>query len=235
MKIQTTSDFSSNHGVKILIFGQSGVGKTYAASTLQGFKPLLISAESGVLSLRNFKIPMIDIAKDDDGNPIDMKDRIARLHKIFTFLKEGKHDFDTVYLDSLTEVNQCLMAYLKHKYPDRKDSLLMYGENAELMMKIVKEFRDLKYNVIITALASVEKDDIGRRFIAPDVIGKFSQALPQLFDEVFYLHAKLEEEGKVVRKFQTFPTENIMAKDRSGTLEPFEEVNLSKIIKKIKG
>jgi len=236
MKIQTTNDFSTNYGVKILIFGQSGAGKTYAASTLpKELKPVLVSAESGVLSLRKFKIPMIDIAKDDDGKPIEMKDRVKRLHEVFTFLKSGKHDFDTVYLDSITEINQCLMAYLKAKYPDRKDSLLMYGENAELMMKIVKEFRDLKYNVIVTALASVEKDEIGRRFLVPDVVGKISQALPQLFDEVFYLHAKADEKGEIVRKFQTVTSENIIAKDRSGALQPFEDANLAEVIKKIRG
>ena len=110
----------------------------------------------------------------------------------------------------------------------------MFGENAETMMKLVKEFRDLKYNVVITALASVEKDDIGRRFLVPDVVGKFAQSLPQLFDEVFYLSSKIGEDGKPSRVFQTSSSENVIAKDRSGALDLFEPPNLSEIFKKIK-
>ena len=235
MKVQTTKSFSTDFGVKILIYGPSGAGKTYAASTLQGFKPVIISAESGTLSLRKFDIPMIDIAKDDSGKPVEMKDRIARLLEVFKFLKLGQHPFDTIYLDSLTEVSQCLMAYLKNKYPDKKDSLPMYGENAEVMMKIIREFRDLKYNVIVTALSSIDKDDVGRRFSSPDVVGKVSQNLPQLFDEVFYLHHKQDESGNMVRKFQTVPTEGIASpKDRSGILESFEEIKLGEIINRVR-
>lgn len=234
MNIQTTDEFSNSYGIKCLINGASGSGKTFLVSTLlKEYKPVLISAESGTLSLRGFKVPMIDISRDDAGKSIEMKDRLKRLFEIFSFIKEGKHDFDTIFLDSLTEVNECLMAALRVKFTDPSATLKMYGENSEMMKKIVKEFRDLKYNVVIVSLSTVEKDDIGKRFITSDVVGKVANQLPSFFDEVFHLGLH-EIEGKTVRKLQCNPSESIVCKDRSGVLKMHEDADLGIIFNKIK-
>ena len=61
--------------------------------------------------------------------------------------------------------------------------------------------------------------------------GNIKEKMPAMFDLVFYLH--VDEEGK--RFFITNGTDKLVAKDRSGKLDPIEEANLGNIANKIKG
>jgi len=232
MLITKTSAFNNTHGLKVLVSGQSGAGKTYLTSTMKEFKPLLISAESGVLSLQGHEIDMIDISKDENGNQLELNQRLKRLGEVLAYLKQPDHGYRTVILDSLTEVNQFLMAYLKTKF-DASQTLKMFGENKELMIKLVKEFRDLPMNVVIIVLSNVEKDEMGRRFTGLDVVGSVSAALPALFDEVFNLQIVEDENKKPMRRLQCRASETIICKDRSGKLDQYEKADLGYIFKKI--
>lgn len=223
-------------GIKMLLIGESGSGKTRSAIDLMnaGFKPILISAESGTLSLVGSQVPIIDIARDEEGKDLPMDKRFARLGEVFNWLKLGQKDYDTVILDSLTEVNQTLMAMLGLKYPDRKDSLPKFGENSETMQKLARQFRDLQYNVVIIALSEIEKDEIGKRFTTASVIGKVANALPALFDEVLHLQISQDDKtGEVKRRFQCAPSSGIVCKDRSGKLSMYEQADLGKVFLKI--
>lgn len=237
MKVTTVDSFLEGYGIKMLLTGSSGVGKTRSVISLKeaGYKPILISAESGVRSIAGSGIPMIDIARTDDGKEIPPEKRWDRLGEVFLWLSQGQKEYDTVYVDSLTEINQALMATLKIKYPDRKDTLPMYGENAESMTKLVRRFRDLPYNVVIIALTEVEKDDIGRRFTTASVVGKVAQHLPSLMDEVLNLQIVEDEKKNPIQRFQCRATGDLVCKDRSGKLSLYEEYNLGKIFNKIKG
>ena len=81
MKVQTVEDFIESHGIKVLLTGESGVGKTRSSISLKeaGYKPIIISAESGVLSLRGSGLPMIDIARDDQNKEVPPEKRFDRL------------------------------------------------------------------------------------------------------------------------------------------------------------
>lgn len=235
MKVTNTDAFLDAHGIKCLITGSSGVGKTRSVLSLKeaGYKPLLISAESGVLSLRGSPIPMIDIAKTDDGKEIPMAQRISKLYEIFTWLKSGQKDYNVIFLDSLTEVNQTLMAALKEKHKDMKDTLKLYMDNSEIMLKLVREFRDLPYHVVIVSLSEVEKDDVGRRFTTASVVGKVAQHLPSLMDEVLNLQTYEDESKKPAQRFQCRAHTDVVCKDRSGKLNFYEQNDLGKIFLKI--
>jgi hypothetical protein len=238
MNITTTKSHSASNGVKIILTGASGFGKTRAVSHLikEGFKPLFISAESGTQSLKEFEIPMIDISTNDKGEPVPMEKRFSRLGEVFKFLKEGQHKFDTIYIDSLTEINKCLIAELKAKpeYQDPKNTLKLYGENAEIMLKLARAFRDLPLNVVLVCLQSVEKDEIGKRYITADLVGKVADHLPPLYDIILNLQI-VEQEGKKIQRFQCQAGDNIVAKDRTGQLNFYEEYDLGKLFKKVKG
>jgi len=232
MLIKSVNDSIQSHGIKAILYGASGVGKTTQVKTLveEGFKPIIISAESGLLSLHGTQVDLIDISRDDKDQVLEPSKRFERLGEAYKYLAEGKHKYDTIILDSLTEINQCLMDYLRVKYPDAKDTLKMYGDNAVMMNKVIKSFRDLKYNVVLIALDSIEKDEVGKRYITIDLVGKVAANVPPLFDEVLYLF--INEEGG--RNILTTKTEKTVAKDRSGKLAQIETANLGKIFKKIK-
>lgn len=240
MKITTVEKSVAFNGVKGLIFSESGRGKTYQIKELaeSGYKPLVISAENGLLTLAatdiGKQIPVIDLTKDDDGKTIPMAKRINKLDQVHTWLeKEKPKEFDTIVIDSLTEVNQALMSYLSEKHPAEKDALKKYRDNNDIMRNLIKQFRDLNYNVIFISQSEVEKDDVGRRFIQPSVVGKLSQDLPYFFDLVLYLSIVKNDQGKDVRAFQCDAGENIIAKNRGGKLNKYEPAKLGEIFNKL--
>jgi SpoVK/Ycf46/Vps4 family AAA+-type ATPase len=236
MKV-TNTQTAGHDALKILIFGEPGAGKTTLAGTI--YEPtLIISAEAGLLSLSGKKIDVIDISLDDNGAVIPKEKRIARLGEAYKYLLESETQkkYKWVFIDSLTEISQNLVEQLQQEFPDRKDSLVLYGENAKRMRSLIKTFRDLPmYNVVFTALSSIEKDENAQRFTTVNVVGRISEALPAYFDEVFYLAATQTPEGEIKRILVTNKTDKIVCKDRSGKLDKFESPDLGAIAAKIKG
>jgi hypothetical protein len=58
VSLKRTSDVQSHH-LKILVYGAAGAGKTRLIGTAKD--PLIISAESGLLSLRDIDVPYIEV------------------------------------------------------------------------------------------------------------------------------------------------------------------------------
>lgn len=233
MKIFNT-DQVGDSSLKILVYGESGAGKTTLAGTIKE-PTLIISAEAGLLSLKGKKIDVIDLSLDDEGKVIPQENRIVRLSEVYKYLltDEAKKKYKWIFVDSLTEISQNLMAALYKEFPERKDTLPMYGENSKRMRSIVKTFRDLPfYNVVITALSMVDKDENNQRYTGINIVGKLSDSLPAFFDEVFYLHVDKETSERVL---VTEKSDKLVCKDRSGKLDKFEKPDLSQIASKILG
>jgi len=227
MKILNTAKID-NPQIKAIIYGESGAGKTYSAKSIDG-KALVISGESGLLSLRGADLDFMDLSKDDNGKTIsEPRDRIRRLSEIFAYLQAGT-GYTDVFLDSLTEIQELVVANLNKEFPDRKDSLVLWGENAKRMTGIIKAFRDLPYNIWMTCLAEADKDENAQRFMGLALSGKVARNTPQYFDLVLYL--QVDEEKK--RTFVTAKSSKNVCKDRSGRLDPVEPADLGHIARKI--
>lgn len=227
IKIQNTND-AVNPCVKALIYGESGTGKTSLAGTLPG-KTLVISAEAGLLSLRGKNIDYVNLNTDDEGKTLlTPQEKIDRLVAVYKYLVATKV-YDNVFLDSITEIAEMQVAVVQAEFPDRKDSFPMWGEYGKRMRAIVKRFRDLEgYNVYMTCLAELDKDENMRRFWSCDVPGKIGKQLPQFFDEVLMTFV---QDGEY--KLQTKKLETNMCKDRSGKLDAVEPADLGVLMLKI--
>lgn len=215
--------------LKVLVYGHPGVGKTFFAGTAgKRFKPIFVSAESGLLSLN--KIGNFDF--------VEIK-QWAQLQEIYNFLMMQGHAYDTVILDSLSEMQKiCEAQVLKDtsKENEVKEALVQkdWGLLATRMQSMVRAFRDMNLNVIMTCLASEKTDESsGLTHTGPLLSGSTRDLISAFFDEVFYLGIKTgkDKEGKQVSKryLQTSGSETIVAKDRSGMLPTYVEPDFTKV------
>jgi len=233
----TTTDSGQYNRQSIIVYGESGSGKTSLAKTVPG-KKIIVNAENGLRSLKGSNIDVYDITVDRDGNIMDRK---FRFQKLLAFLElmstqEYKDKYEWLIFDSLAEITQCYVEYLKDKHPDGKDALKLWGEYNDGTAGFVKALRDFApYNILIFALESIDKDESGRRYVGIDINGKISSRVPAMFDECFQLKIFTNDQGIQKRFLITSKHENNVAKDRSGNLDKFEEANIKDIVNKMNG
>jgi AAA domain len=223
MKFTTTDQAGTTHGHKVLVYSESGVGKTVLCSTAPS--PVIVSAEAGLLSLRKVKIPVIEIKT------------LADLRDAFNWACTSKDvaAFETICLDSVTEIAEVLLADLI-KTKGQNDPRKAYGELVPQMSEIIRAFRDLPgKNVYFSAKVEPIKDELsGTVKYGPSMPGqKLGPLLPYFFDEVFRLGIGKGQDGTLYRFLQTQPDLQYIAKDRSGSLAVYEPPDLSAVFKKI--
>lgn len=214
IKIQSTKDVAVD-GVKCVIYGDSGVGKTVLCSTAPN--PIILSAERGLLSLARQDIPFIETKT------------IEEIGEAFKYCVES--DYETICLDSLSEITEAVLGEFKKQVADGRQAYMKLSESVGNM---IRNFRDIKgKNVIFVAKSKrIEDEDTGIITYEPYLPGKVLPFnLPYLVDEVFCM--RLDNKG--VRYLQTQADRKYPCKDRSGVLEGKEEPDLSKIIAKIVG
>lgn len=218
--IRSTENYGRAQGVKIVVYGPAGHGKTTLCATCPS--PIILSAESGLLSLARYRLPFIEIKTIED---------LQEAYRWVSSSSEARQ-FATICLDSISEIAEVVLSNAKKL---NKDGRAAYGDLIERMTKVVKEFRDLQgFHVYMSAKVERVKDDTtGVIMSGPSMPGnKLGQAMPYFPDELFYLG--IEGTGNnSYRYLRTQPDFMITAKDRSGTLDPIEEPHLGKIIDKI--
>lgn len=223
LNFTTTDRAAQLNGVKVLVYGQAGAGKTVLASTAPA--PFLISAESGELSLRNVQIPMVKITTVDD------------LRDVYAWCERSAEakQFQTICIDSLSEVAEVVLNNAKRQVKDPRQA---YGELIEKMESTIRLFRDLPgRNVYMSAKMEPTKDELtGVVKYGPAMPGsKLGAKLPYFFDEVFRLGINKTPQGESYRFLQTQLDLQYEAKDRSGVLAPVEPPHLTQLFSKILG
>jgi hypothetical protein len=225
-------------GVKVLVYGDSGHGKTMLASTLPA--PILISAESGLLSLKKknierlFGVGTAGIAYDIPVIEIKTVDDLSEAYKWCAQAAEARQ-FQSVGLDSISEIAEVVLNNAKRQVKDPRQA---YGELLEKMESLVRAFRDLPgRNVYISAKMEPMKDELtGVVKFGPKMPGaKLGPGLPYFFDEVFRLGVNVGPDGQPYRFLQTQPNLQFVAKDRSGALASMEPPHLGYVFNKILG
>ena len=221
-RIVSPADAVQDQGAKILVYGMAGAGKTFLARTAPG-KVLVISAEAGLLSIRDAQ----------NVEAIEVKSA-AEVVEVYEALRSGKLQYDTVCLDSISEISELLLQAEKARH---KDARKAYGEVQESVTNVMRAFRDLQMHVMFICKEDKVNND-GTFEQAPKMVGtKLGQSITYFFDEVLALRVieDTDEEGNPIqaRWLQTRIGQGYVAKDRSGKLEAFEEPNLTKLIEKL--
>lgn len=213
-----------NSGIKILVYGMAGVGKTTLIQTLES--PIIISAEGGLLSLQNCNIPYVEVKN------------LAGLAESYEWLAKSEEakQYKSVALDSVSEIGEVLLSEAKQSSTN-KDGRAVYGETNDRMSQVIRRFRDLPgRHVYFSAKAEKTQTEEGALLYSPSMPGKtLTQSLPYFFDEVLALKIARNEKGEIYRQLQCQSDLTWLAKDRSGKLAAVEPPDLSAIIAKISG
>lgn len=221
IQLKSSRELAKLNGIKVLTYGAAGAGKTRLCATTGG-NPVVISAESGLLSLRDFDLPVIEVST------------IADVHDAYAYLQtEEGRKFDWVCLDSISEIAEVVLSAEKKATRDPRQA---YGALAEQMYDLLRAFRDLPgRNVYMSAkMERIKDEQTGAVLYGPSMPGqRLGQGLPYLFDEVFCLRIEKDDQGADSRWLQTQPDFTHQAKDRSGALEQFEPPDLAAIAAKI--
>jgi phage nucleotide-binding protein len=209
VEIKSTKD-SVLDGLKLLVYGPSGSGKTTLIKTLPN--PLIISSESGLLPLADFDIPVIEI------------DSERTWREALQYCKSSDCTYDTICLDSLTDIAEVILAEYKGL---TKDGRQAYGMLNDTVSSFIRGFKSLKgKHVYFTAQEEI-KEINGIDLTRPNMPGQtLTAALPYFFDEVF----RLSSDRKGVRALLTEQTATKIAKDRTGRLDKEIPADLEAVV-----
>lgn len=221
INVKSTGSLSAN-GVKLLVYGQAGAGKTSLIKTLPS--PIVLSAEGGLLSIQDADLPYIEI---------DSMDTLREAWSWLTGAAEAK-GFQSVALDSISEIAEVVLNAEKKATKDPRQA---YGAMQEQMADIIRAFRDLPgRHVYMSAKLEKTQDEMGRVLYAPSMPGnKTGQSLPYFFDEVLALRVEKDGDGNTQRALMCDSDGLWLAKDRSGKLAAWEAPDLGAVINKIGG
>jgi len=204
----------------ILIFGESGAGKTTLAGSADAVpemrKVLILDIEGGLLSLKD-RYPNVDSVRIKTWSD---------LQSVYDELYAGAHGYKTIILDSLTEAQKMSMDTVMRKLVEMHEErdadvpgIREWNINIEQTRKFVRALRDLPVTTIFTALAKQDKNQkTGVTKTKPSLSGKVADEVAGFLDIVAYLYTK-EVDGEQKRVLLSHATQDTIAKDRTGKLE----------------
>lgn len=233
-------------GVKILVYGGAGMGKTVLCATLP-MPFVMVSTENGLLSLSVKNLTKIFIGLGlSDADALSRatavrKQRVIivrnglQLRKAREWLASHMSEFASVAWDSASETAEVMLEAAKSVKADGRQA---YGETADIIGVNFKAFRDLlpgKHVCVVAKEGSVKDEVVGSIKAGPDFPGKqLGPQTPYWLDQTFRICAATDpNSNSTFRYLQTQPNEQAVAKDRSGLLEMWEKPDLSYIIDKI--
>lgn len=243
-------------GVKALILGPYGIGKTSLLRTLDPSTTLFVDGEAGDLAVQDVPADTIrpltwpecrDLAAFIGGaNPALPDTAIySQAHYAAVVEQFGGADslskYRTVFVDSITKLSRlCLQwaaqqpdAFNQQGKPDPRGAYGLLGREMLAWVTQLQHARGL--NVVFTCAMEQVKDDFGRLQWEPHIEGsKTGRELPGIVDEVISYSLIDFGDGAAVRAFVTNKDNayGLPAKDRSGRLEGVEEPDLGKLIAK---
>jgi energy-coupling factor transporter ATP-binding protein EcfA2 len=243
-------------GVKALVVGPAGVGKTTLLKTLDPAKTLFFDLEAGDLAVKDLPVDQMaprtwqecrELACLIGGpNPsLPDSEPYSQAHYDAMVEKHGAMDlskYDTIFVDSLTVASRLCFTWAKqqpaafNKKGDQ-DLLGAYGLNGREMIAFATQLQHARgKNVVLVAIEEMKTDDYGRKSYQIQMEGgKAGREIPGIVDLVLAYNF-VTFDGKPVRTFVTdaFNEGGFPAKDRSGALDQYEEPHLGKVFAKIK-
>jgi AAA domain len=258
MKIISADDrLAERRGVKALIVGPTGVGKTSLLRTLNPTRTLFVDVEAGDLAVQD--VPVDTIQLDDWATARDIACRIGGPNKSFppTACYSQAHyeaiggaldnlgKYQTLFVDSITAISRLSFRWAEQQpeaFSDRsgnKDIRAAFGRHAREMINWLHQLQHARgMNVVFVAILEKIIDEFNRVEFQVQMEGsKTSRELPGIVDQIISMNWIDFGDGAPVRAFVcTSPNSwGYPAKDRAGRLEQIEKPHLGELIDKLVG
>lgn len=251
---------AEHRGIKGVIFGRSGIGKTSLLWTLSASTTLFFDLEAGDLAIEGLAIDAIrprtwtecrDFAVFIGGpNPALRDDQAySPAHYAAVCKKFGDPEalakYDTVFIDSITVAGRLCFQWCKGQpeahsektgKPDVRGAYGLHGREMIAWLTHLQHTRGK--NVWFVGILDEKLDDFNRKVFVPQIDGsKTGLELPGIVDQVITMAEIKGEDGQLQRGFvcQTLNAWGYPAKDRSGRLELLEVPHLGRLMDKIRG
>ncbi len=194
----------SNRKISFLLYGRAKAGKTTLADTAPGPR-LIIDAEMGSSFLDSEQI-VWDIEAgeacptglDEDSAVVVYVHKYETLPKIFEFLDQGQHEFETVIVDSITEIQQ---RYMDDTIGANAMRIQDWGDLKRRISLSIRGLRDLKshpkkaVNVVFIAALEETHSETGESRQIPSMQGSVGKELPYVVDVTGLLYLDKENGG----------------------------------------
>lgn len=211
------SDLNPSANIKLLLFGDSGTGKTCFAMTFPG--PIWVADFDGkISSAAAFYSNMPDVlaqveyenyvALGKEDMPAERFNK--KLGELKQLAREGKFPYRTIVIDSLTTYADETMKYLMKENPGVKRMITRlaqapsqqdYGIANIFHKQLIGELVAFPCNIVVTAHIATEKDELtGEILRTPLIAGQLKQKLPIYFSEV---HRAFTRDGKYFAQTQS--------------------------------
>lgn len=186
--------------VKALVYGMSGVGKTHFATGAEDCAVCLVESQGFATIRDNHPNAVVVGSPNSEGVPV-----IESMEGVREFLLMAKRGIlsetgiKTLVFDSITEIQQLMMAEIISKKSKNKDVFSMrdYGILGTKMRALLRMIRDLPYNVIVLGLADWFFDEeSGRRIMTPLVKGSVSKEICGYFNIVGYAYKRQDDNAE---------------------------------------
>jgi len=253
MRLTTTRDDALTT-VSCLLIGDSGIGKTTSLRTLPPDKTLIAVGERGAIPLRKDDYPALpfetwadiqelygyfaapDKIADKGIKTVIETTRILAIDSLSVIHDLCIKDIVTVARPALCEDRSKGKTAKPQGVYEEQMTLEDWGLYRTRMLRLTAAFARLPVHVIFTVLAGYnENRQTGAVMRGPGLSGKTAFEIPASFDEVLFMIASKDGDGKDTRVWQTFNDGQIVAKDASGVLDPYEPTDWTALFKKILG
>ncbi len=256
MKIISANErLAETRGVKALIVGPAGVGKTSLLRTLNPDRTLFVDVEAGDLSVLD--LPIDTVRTDDWATARDIACRIGGPNPSFSPTAcysqahfesvggalENLDKYDTIFVDSVTAISRLSFRWSEQQpeaFSERsgkKDARNAFGLHGREMINWLNQLQHARgKNVIFVAILERVTDEFNRvEWQIQLEGGKTGRELPGIVDEIVTMQWIDFGDGTPSRAFVcTSPNPwQWPAKDRSGWLDQIEKPHLGELITKL--